>query len=59
MNPISDHKPEMQDDTLLQAIESGQDRRNVPYVNNFIFIPERADISEIIHSSDVILAAMR
>lgn len=59
MVPISDHKPEMQDDTLLQAIESGQDRRNVPYVNNFIFIPERADISEIIHSSDVILAAMR
>ncbi|NBQ38303.1 MAG: FkbM family methyltransferase [Alphaproteobacteria bacterium] len=59
MNPISDHKQEMQDDTLLQAIESGQDRRTVPYVNNFIFIPERADISEIIHSSDVILAAMR
>jgi len=42
----------------LQAIESGQDRRTVPYVNNFIFIPERADISGILNSSDAILAAM-
>ena len=57
LNPIADHKPEMQDDALLQAIESGQDRRIVPYVNNFIFIPENADMSHIIHSLDAILAA--
>ncbi len=59
MNPIEDLKEEMQDNKLLQAIESGQDRRNVPYVNNFIFIPEQAHISEIINSADMILAARR
>ena len=59
MNPIEDLKEEMQDDKLLQAIESGQDRRTVPYVNNFIFIPEQAHISEILNSADMILAERR
>ena len=55
MNRIADFKAEMQDDALLQAIENGQPRRTVPYVNNFIFIPDHVDVNGMIKSADRIL----
>lgn len=46
LHPLSEFIPDMQNPLLLRALDAGAPRKAIPYVNNFIFIPDEASLDQ-------------
>ena len=46
LHPLSEFVPDMQNPLLLKALDTGAPRKAIPYVNNFIFIPDGKSLDQ-------------
>jgi hypothetical protein len=53
---IADFRPQMQDIALLEGARDGTSRRDIPYVNNFIFVPQERVTPNFRARAEAILA---
>jgi FkbM family methyltransferase len=56
LRPLSEFLPDMQNPLLLRVLDTGAPRKAIPYVNNFIFIPDEASLYQRIATINAQLA---
>ncbi|MFM8699979.1 MAG: FkbM family methyltransferase [Hyphomicrobiales bacterium] len=56
LRPLSEFLPDMQNPLLLRVLDTGAPRKAIPYVNNFIFIPDEASLDQRIATINAQLA---
>jgi len=56
LRPLSEFLPDMQNPLLLRVLDAGAPRKAIPYVNNFIFIPDEASLYQRIATINAQLA---
>ena len=56
LRPLSEFLPDMQNPLLLRVLDTGAPRKAIPYVNNFIFIPDEASLDQRIDAINAQLA---
>ena len=56
LRPLSEFLPDMQNPLLLRVLDAGAPRKAIPYVNNFIFIPDEASLDQRIDAINAQLA---
>jgi len=56
LRPLSEFLPDMQNPLLLRVLDAGAPRKAIPYVNNFIFIPDETSLDQRIATINAQLA---